>query len=170
MTQDVAAQPDPQELLRIFKNSEEDIDANRIGQLGEGQSRRLMRSATGALIAMAVMIALVFFVMIVIGGQPVPTWRWILLIAVAGGFAAIGINQSKGLRRAVRDGTVECLNGPVKIRMQVRNGWWLTVADRSFRLPVQVWQASVDAEYRVYVATAAKRIVGMEAPGTQPPA
>lgn len=170
VTHDVEAwQPDPhQELLRVFKNSEQDIDANRIGQLGEGQSRRLQRSATGALIAMSVMIAVLFTVVILIGGHHPQSWRWIIVILAAAGFAAIGINQHKGLRRAVRDGTVECLEGQVRIRSRARNGWWLTIEGREFRLPVQVWLLGADAEYRVYIATAAKRIVGMETPGAPP--
>jgi hypothetical protein len=150
------------ELLRLFKNTPADLDANRLGRLGPGQLRRMRRSAANSVL-LAVAVAVVFIVLILlVGTRPIAPWRWGLIVVVALGGLAIGIQRSRELRRALRAGTVEDLTGPVQARMQGRNGWWLTVADRSFRLPVRFWHVGSDRPYRVYVALTAELIVAME--------
>jgi hypothetical protein len=158
------------ELLRVFKNTPEDLDANRLGRLGPGQLRRLRRSATNSSLIM-VAVTVVFIVLILlVGTRPIAPWRWGLIVVVALGGLAIGVQRSRELRRALTAGTVTDLTGPVQVRMQGRNGWWLTVADQSFRLPVRFWHVGTDRPYRVYVAAAAKLIVAMEPAESAEPA
>jgi hypothetical protein len=150
------------ELLRVFKNSPADLDANRSGQLGPGQARRLRRSAASSVLIMVAVAAVFIALIIAVGSKPIAPWRWGLIAVVALGGVAVGVQRSRELRRALRERTVESLAGPVTVRMQGRSGWWLAVAGQSFHLPVRFWHVGPGAEYRVYVAPAAKLIVAME--------
>jgi hypothetical protein len=158
------------ELLRVFKNTPSDLAANRLGQLGPGQLRRLRRSAANSALIMVAVVAALIVIVIFVGTRPIAPWRWGLVAVVALGGLAVGVQRSRELRRGVRARTVECLTGPVRVRMQGRSGWWLTVADRSFHLPVRFWHVGPDLPYRVYVAPAAKLIVAMEPAGLTEPA
>jgi hypothetical protein len=150
------------ELLRVFKNTPADLDANRLGRLGPGQLRRMRRSAANSVLIM-VAVTVVFIVLILlVGTRPIAPWRWGLIAVVALGGLALGVQRSRELRGALREGTVADLTGPVQARLQGRTGWWLTVANQSFHLPVRFWHVGPDLPYRVYVALAAKLIVAME--------
>ena len=153
------------ELLRVFKNTPSDLDANRLGQLGPGQLRRLRRSAANSLLIMVAVVAALIVIVLLVGTRPIAPWRWVLVAVVALGGLAVGVQRSRELRRALREHTVEALTGQVKVRMQGRSGWWLTVAGQSFHLPVRFWHVGPDLDYRVYVAPAAKLIVAMEPAG-----
>jgi hypothetical protein len=150
------------ELLRVFKNSPADLDANRLGQLGPGQGRRLRRSAASSILIMLAVAAVFIALIIAVGTKPIAPWRWGLIAVVALAGVAVGVQRSRELRRALRDRTVESLTGPVTVRMQGRSGWWLAVAGQSFHLPVRFWHVGAGLPYRVYVAPAAKLIVAME--------
>jgi hypothetical protein len=158
------------ELLRVFKNTPSDLDANRLGQLGSGQLRRLRRSAASSVLIMVAVVAALIVIILLVGTRPIAPWRWALIAVVALGGLAVGVQRSRELRRALREHTVEALAGSVKVRMQGRSGWWLTVADQSFHLPVRFWHVGPDLPYRVYVARAAKLIVAMEPAGAIEPA
>jgi hypothetical protein len=161
------------ELLRVFKNSPADLDANRSGQLGPGQARRLRRRAASSVLIMVAVAAVCIALIIAAGSKPIAPWRWGLIAVVALGGVAVGVQRSRELRRALRERTVASLAGPVTVRMQGRGGWWLTVAGQSFHLPVRFWHLGPGTEYRVYVAPAAKLIVAMEpagVAGSPPPA
>jgi hypothetical protein len=157
------------ELLRVFENTPADLDANRLGQLGPGQVRRLRRGAASSVLIMAAVVAGLILIVLFVGTRPIAPWRWGLVAAVALGGVALGVQRSRELRRALRARTVAGLTGPVRVRMQGRGGWWLTVADQSFHLPVRFWHVGPDLAYRVYVAPAAKLIVAMEPAGAIEP-
>jgi hypothetical protein len=157
------------ELLRVFKNTPADLDANRLGELGPGQLRRLRRSAVNSVLIMVAVVAAFIVIVLLVGSRPIAPWRWGLIAVVALGGLAVGIQRSRELRRALRARAVDDLTGPVQVRMQGRSGWWLTVAGQSFHLPVRFWHVGADLPYRVYVAPAAKLIVAMEpAPAAGP--
>jgi hypothetical protein len=158
----MSAEDHRQELLRVFKNTPADLDANRRGQLGPGQVRRLRRSAASSVLIMVTAAAAFIVIIAFVGTRPIAPWRWALIAVVALGGLALGVQRSRELRGALREGTVADLTGPVQARLQGRTGWWLTVADQSFHLPVQFWHVGSDLPYRVYVALAAKLIVAME--------
>jgi hypothetical protein len=153
------------ELLRVFKNTPADLDANRLGRLGPGQLRRLRRSAANSVLIMVAVAVAFIVIILLVGTRPIAPWRWGLIAVVALGGLALGVQRSGELRRALRAGTVADLTGPVRVRMQGRTGWWLTVADQSFHLPVRSSHVDTGLPYRVYVAPAAKLIVAMEPAG-----
>jgi hypothetical protein len=132
------------ELLRVFKNTPADLDANRLGQFGPGQLRRLRRSAANSALIMVAVVAALIVIVLFVGTRPIAPWRWGLVAVVALGGLAVGVQRSRELRRAVRARTVECLTGPVRVRMQGRSGWWLTVAALTAR-PI-VFAHTGDAE------------------------
>ncbi|HEY1485798.1 MAG TPA: hypothetical protein VGF84_06825, partial [Micromonosporaceae bacterium] len=150
------------ELLRVFKNSPADLDANRSGRLGPGQIRRIRRGAVNAMLAMLGAVAVLILIVIFVGARPISGPRWALIVVVGLAGLAVGVYQSRRLRRALRDGTVECLVGPIRVTLRGRTGWWLSVADRSFHLPVRFWHVGPGLPYRVYVAPAAELVVAME--------
>jgi ABC-type transporter Mla maintaining outer membrane lipid asymmetry permease subunit MlaE len=78
------------ELLRVFKNTPADLDANRLGQLGPGQLRRLRRSAANSALIMVAVVAL--------------------------GGLVVGVQRSRELRRAGQELTVQTLAGAVRVR------------------------------------------------------
>jgi hypothetical protein len=158
------------ELLRVFKNTPTDLDANRLGQLGPGQLHRLRRSAANSVLIMVAVVAALIVVILLVGTRPIAPWRWGLIAVIALAGLAVGVQRGRELRRALRARTVEGLTGPVRVRMRGRSGWWLTVADQSFHLPVRFWHVGPDLPYRVYVAPAAKLIVAMEPAGASEPA
>jgi hypothetical protein len=157
------------ELLRVFKNTPADLDANRHGQLGPGQLGRLRRSAANSVLIMAVAAAALIVLILLVGSRPIAPWRWALIAVVALAGLAVGIQRGRELRRALRERTVERLTGPVQTRMQGRSGWWLAVAGQSFHLPVRFWHVGPGLPYHVYVAPAAKLIVAMEPAGPAGP-
>lgn len=69
---------------------------------------------------------------------------------------------------AVADGRVDTLVGTVEVSSQGRQGWFLSVADRTFRMPVRPWHITSGASYRVYVSPRANLIVAMEPDGVPP--
>jgi hypothetical protein len=150
------------ELLRAFKTSPDDIDANRSGRLGPGQIRRIRRRAVNAVLAMVGAVAALIAIIVFIATRPISGPRWALIVVVGLAGLVVGVYQSARLRRALRDGTVECLIGPIRVTLRGRNGWWLAVADRSFHLPIRFWHVGPGLRYRVYVASAAQLVVAME--------
>ena len=150
------------ELLRTFKNSAADLDANRAGRIGPDQVWRLRRGAVNSMLLMVAMVAGFAAIIIFVAARPITVWRWGLIAVVGVAGLAVGVHRGGQLRHALRDGRVECMAGPVRVAMRGRAGWWLTVADQSFHLPVRFWHVGPDLHYRVYVAPAAQLIVAME--------
>jgi hypothetical protein len=97
--------------------------------------------------------------------KPLKPVQWIVFGLMAAAVVAVGAFQFVRLQAAGRAGTVQCLVGPIQVRLRGRAGWFLHVAGESFRLPIRPHHLPYQAPYRVYVAPAAKRIVAMEPDG-----
>jgi hypothetical protein len=153
------------ELLRAFKIGERDLQANRDGRLGPAQARRMRRGIGLNLLGSAALVAGFVVTLYFAAAHPFQPVQWVLSVTVAMAGLAVGAVAARNLVRALRSGVVECLEGPVSVGMRGRSGWWLTVRDRSFHVPVHFWHVGRGARYRVYVAPAAKLIVAMEPAG-----
>lgn len=150
------------ELLRAFKNGPQDIEANRAGRLGSGQARRMRRGIVLNLMLSTVLVATFVTIVILAASRPLRTIQWILIVLIIAAGLALGVVAARNLFRAVRSGVVECLEGPVRVTTRGRSGWWITVQERSFHIPVAFWHVGAGVTYRVYVAPGARLIVAME--------
>jgi hypothetical protein len=146
----------------VFQIRPEDLLANRAGQLSTRQSRRLRRSARRNLLTALLMVLGIVAVLFVLAAKPLAWLQYTLAGVVAVGGVAVGLVTVRGLLAAARAGTVMCLTGPVRVAFRGKSGWWLSVQEQSFRLPVRFWHVADSLPYRVYVAPAAGRIVAME--------
>ncbi|HEY2791932.1 MAG TPA: hypothetical protein VGJ28_06235, partial [Micromonosporaceae bacterium] len=81
------------ELLRVFKNTPDDLAANRSGRLSDAQARRLRRKAANAVLAMVVAVLVFAAIIVLVGARPIAAWRWVLIVVVAGAGLAVGIYQ-----------------------------------------------------------------------------
>lgn len=153
-----------QELLRAFKISEGDLDANRAGRLGPAQIRRMRRgigtNLLGGVVLAGGLVAILYFV----ASHPLKPVQWILGGGLTIACLALGAVTARNLVRAIRAGVVERVSGPVTVNMRGRAGWYLNVEGRSFRLPVRFWHVGRGVTYDVYIAPAAKLIVAMDPP------
>lgn len=154
------------DLLGALGITAEDLAANRAGRLGERQAANLRKSGlNNLLMALLAGVALAAILMFV-AHKPLKPAQFITAGVLFGIVLAIGVNDLIKTRAAADQGQVEVLAGPITVRSRGRNGWWLTVANRSFRLPTQPWKLKSDAPYRVYFCSLANsRIVGMEPDG-----
>jgi hypothetical protein len=154
-----------EELLQVFHIGPEDLEANRAGLLSDGQARRLVRSGywnLSASVGIGVVLAAVLYG---VAEKPLVPIQWILTSVLIAAALCVGIVYSRQTRAAAAEGRVECLTGPVQLRMRWRAGWYLVIAGRSFSLPVHFWHVQSDARYRVYIAPRANRIVAIEPEG-----
>ncbi|MCZ4096902.1 mechanosensitive ion channel family protein [Streptomyces sp. So13.3] len=150
------------ELLRAFKNGPQDIEANRAGRLGSGQGRRMRRGIVLNLMLSVVLVATFVAIVYFAASRPLRAIQWILIVLIIAAGLALGVVAARNLLRAVRSGVVECLEGPVRVATRGRSGWWITVQERSFHIPVAFWHVGAGVTYRVYVAAGAQLIVAME--------
>lgn len=145
----------------LLGNGPDDLAANRLGHLGDGQRHRLVRAARVelglAVLGVGILAAIVLFV----ANRPYKPAQLVAAGLVGAALLGVGINHYLRVRQSL-DGGVECVEGPVEIRLQRQNGYWLHVADRQFRLPVRPWHVAPGERYRVYVATRSSRIVAFE--------
>jgi len=146
-------------LLSAFRIDPDDLAANRDGRLGTNQVGRLRRNVwLNALVVLPLQVALVLIAVLadpsavgyaVIGGL------FVLLTAAE-------ISWAVRIRRALRDGRVQALRGPVKIRRSVQSGTWISVGGKRNRLWAGSRYVADGGEYRVYVVPAVKAVVAME--------
>ena len=156
---------DRDKLLKVFDIGPEDIEACRAGRLGPGQARRLRRSGLADIVgALALGLGLAAILLFIVH-KPLKPAQWITSLVLFALLLAVGLNHSRKMARAIADGRVECLTGEVDVRSRGKNGFWLTVSGRSFRLPVRPWNVSSGERYRVYISILADQIVGMEPDG-----
>ena len=154
------------DLLGALGITAEDLAANRVGRLGETQAANLRKSGLnnllGALFAGVALAAILMFV----AHKPLKPAQYITAGVLFAIVLAIGGNDFVKTRAAVQAGTVDVVAGPIAVRARGKNGWWLTVSGKSFRLPTQPWKLKNEAPYRVYFSTLANnRVVGMEPDG-----
>ncbi len=153
------------QLLTAFHTTSDDLLANRAGRLGPGQARRVRSNAWANVFGFEVFVACLIALVYVETTGAVEVSQHV----VAGILALVGVLLFVGLTRkpfaATRAATVECLAGPVTLEVRNRTQWWLTVAGRSYRLPVAASTIAPLAPYRVYVVPHLDKIVAMEPDG-----
>ena len=164
---------DPQahraELLVAFNIGADDLAANRAGRLGDRQLARMRRGIVTNMLLAGVIVVVIGGLILLTADRPISWWRWLLIAVLALACLAVGGVQSRNLALAAAAGTVERYGGPVRLHLQARVGWWLTVRGVSFHLPVKFWHVGDGMDYLVYVAPAAKLIVAMEPDGAWAP-
>ena len=153
------------DLLQAMGVGTEDLEANRTGVLSPRQARQLVHSGIRNLLASLVIGVILAAILAFVASKPLKPVQWILAGVLALAALAVGIVDLRRTRGAATVGRVECLAGPIQVASRGKQGWHLTVAGKTFRLPVRPWQLKNDAVYRVYVAPLADRIVAMEPDG-----
>lgn len=156
-----------EELLRAFRVGPDDLAANRAGRLGPAQVRRLRRNIW------INMLAITPFQLGLLVAVPLAPRRPVVLFVMVGlllaALLAMEVAWVRWIVRALRANVVICLAGPVAVHAG-RGGAWLTVQGERNRLWTGYWHVGQGAEYRVYVAPAAKLIIAMEPDGWDQPA
>ena len=156
------APADPRaDLLKAFGLGPEDLEANRAGRLSALQAKQLAASGTrnliGALFGGVVLAAILAFVV----NKPLKPAQWITALILFLALLAVGLHDFRKTRAAAGLG-VEEFRGPVGVESRGKDGFWLTVAGREFRMPVRPWHVQNGAGYRVYFSARANRVVAME--------
>ncbi len=154
-----------EELLRAFDNGLEDLEANRRGALTERQAKRLVRSGIrdlfGAVLIGFVLSGILFFIAV----KPLNLVQYGLTASLIAAALILGLVTFSRCRAAAVAGRVESLAGPIRVQMRGKAGWYIVVAGRTFKLPIQFWRAQDGASYRVYFAPGVDRVVAMEPEG-----
>jgi hypothetical protein len=154
-----------EELLRLMRLSQEDLEANRAGVLSQRQARSIVQSGLRNLLG-ALLIGLALATLLyAVASKPLAPIQWLLAAALAAAVLTVGYLDYRRTRLAAAERRVECLRSSVRVYRRGRAGWYLTIAGRAFKLPMHFWQVHNDAPYRVYVAPKAKRIVCLEPDG-----
>ena len=149
------------DLLEAFGLTQADIDANRAGRLSPLQRRQLAASGTRNLLAALAAGVILAAILAFVADRPLKPAQYITAGLLFLAVLAVGIHDFRRTRAAGAAG-VERLSGPVRVFSQGREGWQLSVANRTFRVPVRPWHIQNDAVYHVYFSPAANRIVAME--------
>jgi hypothetical protein len=156
------------ELLRLFRIGLEDLEANRAGTLSQRQAHYFKQNGIRSVILSLGIVLFLAVILFGVASKPLVPIQWILTSILAAIVLAIGYNDYSKLRLAAADPRVECLTGPTRIRKLGRAGWYLSIANRSFKLPAHSRIMKSDAAYRVYIAPKAPRescIVAIEPDG-----
>lgn len=151
----------PPDALAAFGIGPDDIAANREGRLSPRQAKQIAASGTrnlaGALFAGVILALILAFVV----NHPLkpaqPITAGILFLAIL----AVGIHDFRRTRAAAK-GPIERISGPIEITARGTQGWFISVAGREFRMPVQPWKLQNGTVYHVYFSPRANRIVAME--------
>jgi hypothetical protein len=149
------------ELLHAFRNAPEDLQANWLGALGDGQRRRLMRSGYGALLAYPALGLAVAALVFAVGEKPLAPIQWILMAVVLVGSAAGGVVGLRRRQAAVAAGQVHRVSGPIQLWRPARGAWRLSVGELDFLVPVPLHHLKHGASYHVFFAPDARQIVAM---------
>lgn len=152
-------------LLDAFGISAEDIAANRNERLGPAQARNLRRSGywdLAAAFAVGVILAAILYG---VANRPLRPAQWITAAVLFLIAFIVGFLHHRRMIAAVADGRVDTLVGVVEVSSRGKQGWFVSVADRTFRMPVRPWHIKSGASYRVYFSPRANRIVAMEPDG-----
>ena len=139
-----------------------DLDANRGGELSQGQRQRLRRSGLWNVVGAVTVALLLAAILFAVAEKPLKPVQWGLAGLLAIGTLITGGVMMRRLRTDAMDGRVDCVAGPVRVFSQRRSGYFVEVGGETFRLPVHPGHVRNGARYRVYVTPAARRIVAME--------
>ena len=151
-----------EDLLRLMRLSQEDLEANRAGLLSQRQARSIVQSGLRNLLGALLIGLALAAILYAVASKPLALIQWLLAAALAAAVLIVGYVDYRRTRLAAADRRVECLRGPVRVYRRGRTGWYLAIAGRSFKLPMHFWHVQNDAPYRVYVAPKANRIVSLE--------
>lgn len=153
------------DLLRAFGNDADDLEANRRGALGPAQVRRLHRSGWSNIVGALVIGVGLALILAFVADRPLKPVQWLLSLGFFLAVLAVGLSHMRKTRAAAAAGVVEMLAGPVAVRLQRQQGYWINVASRTLKLPVRPWAVESGRSYRVYVAPRAEFVVAMEPDG-----
>jgi hypothetical protein len=153
------------ELLRAFDNRLDDLAANRAGHLSPRQTKRLRRGGYLNLAGSVLIAAILLGILFAVAERPLKPVQLALVDVLVATVLTLGVVMAVRSHAATATGQVECIAGPVAIRLRGRAGWYLTTDYRSFKLPVQFWHIESGPSYLVYVAPKAHRIVAIEPDG-----
>jgi hypothetical protein len=151
-----------QDVLKAFGIGEDDLAANRAGTLGARQAAQLRKSGYMNLLAAFFAGAVLAAILAFIANKPLKPAQFITAGILFLCVLAVGINDVLKTGGAAKDGRVERLSGPITVSSRGKQGWFLVVGGRSFRVPVHVWKIENGAPYHVYFAPKANRVVSME--------
>lgn len=150
------------ELLRAFHAEADDIAANRVGQLGPGQARRLVRSGYVNMFLAVLMSAGLGAIVLAVAARPLEPVQIILSAVLVVALLAVGAVYMVRSNQAATQGVVEVHSGPVHVVLRRQAGYYLTVGQETCKLPVHAWHVQSGSPYYVYVVPRARRIVAME--------
>ena len=150
------------ELLKVFHCGLDELEANRAGRLGAGQAHRLIRSGNLNVVAALVLGAGLAAILFGVAKKPLVPVQWLLSSGLFLAALAVGIHYARQTRAAAAAGIVECLAGPVQVQLRGKQGWWLSVAGQSLKLPIRGWHVQSGASYRVYLVPRGRLIVAIE--------
>lgn len=136
--------------------------ANRMGQLGPRQRQRLERSGYWNLFGSVVIAGILLAILLFVAERPLKAIQVSLVVGLMVASLGLGVVMLLRSRAAAAAGDVEILVGPVRTYLRRQAGWYLTIGERTLKLPVQFWHIENGPSYRVYVAGKASRIVAME--------
>jgi hypothetical protein len=154
-----------EELLRLMRLSQEDLEANRAGLLSQREARSIVQSGLRNLLGALLIGLALAAVLYAVASKPLAPIQWLLAAALAAAALIVGYVDFRRTRLAAAERRVECLKGSVHVQKRGRAGWYLVIAGRSFKLPVHFWHVQNDVPYRVYVVPRANRIVSLEPDG-----
>ena len=150
------------ELVDAFKITEADVEANRAGKLGATQARHLRKSGLANLFGALVCGVILALILAFVVHKPLKPAQWITALILFLAVLAVGINDLRKTGAAAAAGTVEKLAGPIQVQSRGKQGFWLRVSGRDFRMPVHPWKLKNGEPYVVYFTPLGNRVVGME--------
>ncbi|MDX6277470.1 MAG: hypothetical protein QOJ72_1598 [Nocardioidaceae bacterium] len=149
------------ELLSAFKITETDVSSNELGRLGPSQTARMFRQVwTTQALAWAIVGGFAILLWFT-AERPIQWWRYAMVTTLALALIGYGVVVARRLRESAADGQVVGLEGVVEVHVRGREGYWLTIEGRSFRLPIHFWHVASGRSYHVYVAEKAALIVAI---------
>ncbi len=150
-----------EELLQAFRISPEDLAANRAGQLGEVQRRKLLWSGTVNVLAACFLGCLLIAIMYAVAERPLAPIQWILGSVMLAAVLILGIYYFRQTRAAVAAGRVECVRGVIRVSRRSK-AFYANIAGGSYRLPIFPRYLRAGMEYRVYIVTQTQSVVAVE--------
>src|SRR5690349_23966979 len=100
-----------EELLRRFRLDQEDLEANRRGQLSQRQARALLRSGVRNLLGALLIGLALAAILYAVASKPLAPIQWILAAVLAIAALIVGAIDFRRTWQAASEARVECLTG-----------------------------------------------------------
>ncbi len=149
-------------LLASFKLTPADLEANRMGHLGDGQKRRILNSGTWTLVGFIGLTLALWAIFYLVARRPFVPVQWVLVGGLSAIMLVAGARNFHQTRQAVADDRVEAHVGTVRCVRRRNQGWFVLVNGRDFALPIRPVGIAEDVPYRVVVSPRTKGVVSME--------